>query len=75
MSLVRTKREELGISMTELAKRTGFSLVKLSRIENDRRKLKVDDVAILAYALKCKTGDLIPDREESTPEEEPARVV
>lgn len=60
MSLVKGKREELGITLTELARRANIGLSKLSKIENDQLKLKVDDVSKLARALGCDPRDLIP---------------
>lgn len=60
MSIVKEKREALGISMTELSKRTGLSLVKLSRIENGHREVTIGDLRPLARAFACSVEDLLP---------------
>jgi transcriptional regulator with XRE-family HTH domain len=64
MSLVRRKREEAGLTQTEVAKRAHMTGSKLSKIESGALKLKVDDVLVLARALGCKPSELIPDLEE-----------
>jgi transcriptional regulator with XRE-family HTH domain len=60
MSLVREQREKCGLTMTELAELAGMTLSKLSRIEGGHRFLKVNDVLLLAQALKCQPSELIP---------------
>jgi len=45
--LLRTLREELGLSGAEVAKALGMSPSKISRIETGSRGLRVDDVAAL----------------------------
>jgi DNA-binding XRE family transcriptional regulator len=43
--LLRTLREDLGLSGAEVAKALGMSPSKISRIETGSRVLRVDDVA------------------------------
>ena len=60
MSLITTKREEAGLSMTECARRAGMDLGKLSRLERGLMPLKLPDIALLARVLGCDTKDLVP---------------
>jgi transcriptional regulator with XRE-family HTH domain len=69
-SRLRQKREDAGITMTELAARVNMDLSKLSRLENGHLQLKSTDLVALAIALGCKVEDLLPIPEK----EEPARV-
>ena len=64
MSLLREKREQAGLSLTELAARAHMIPSKLSRLENGILKLKVEDLLVLARALGCQARELIPDRED-----------
>lgn len=63
MSLLRTKREEAGLTLAELAARAQMIPSKLSRIERSILQLKVDDVLILAPVLGCDPGELLPKLE------------
>lgn len=69
-SLLQQKREEAGITMTELAARVNMDLSKLSRLEHGHLQLKSTDLVALAIALGCKVEELLPMPEK----EEPARV-
>lgn len=60
MSLLKKRREHAGISLTELSNLSGFSISKLSKIENDKLKMQINDVARLARAIGCQPSDLIP---------------
>lgn len=64
MSLLTKKREEAGLSMTELAARAKMDLSKLSRLEHGHLKLKADDIVTLARAIGCKPGALLPDLDD-----------
>ena len=61
---VKAKREAAGLTMSELARRTNMRLTKLWKIEHGERALKARDIAILAQALGCDKGDLVPDVDE-----------
>lgn len=60
MSPLRAKREQAGLTLTELATRAHMELSKLSRIERGILKLKVEDLQILARVLGCDTGEIMP---------------
>lgn len=64
MSLVKAKREEAGLTMSEVARRANMRLTKLWKIEHGERRLFADEVARLARAIGCDKADLIPDVEE-----------
>jgi transcriptional regulator with XRE-family HTH domain len=44
MSLVKLRRQQLGMSQADLAKRANMTASKLSKIETGFLKLKVEDV-------------------------------
>lgn len=50
---IKQRREELGMSQDELAKKCGYaSRVSISKIESDSRGLPTDKVELIAKALK-----------------------
>lgn len=50
---------ERGITLTELSKRVGVSLVNLSVLKNDRAKaIRFSTLIALCEALDCQVGDL-----------------
>lgn len=49
--LMRNLRERAGLSQTEVATRSGFSLPEISRWENSHRMPKAD--TLLIYAAAC----------------------
>jgi len=67
MSLVQVERERAGLTLSELARRTGMHLSTLSKIENGKRKLSVNEVARIARAIGCAPSALIPDIAASEP--------
>jgi len=67
MSLVQVERERAGLTLSELARRTGMHLSTLSKIENGKRKLYVGEVARLAQAIGCLPSALIPELPEPEP--------
>ena len=65
---LKAKREAAGLSMSALARKTNMRLTTLWKIEHGERALKARDIAILAQALGCDKGDLVPDvNEEAAP--------
>lgn len=62
--LVRTRRENAGLSLTELSRLSGLSISKLSKIENGKLKLQINDIAVLARAIGCMPSELIPDLDD-----------
>ena len=64
---VERLRTEIGLTLAELAKPLGWDLTILSKIENGRRRVSVDDVVALAVQLGVTPGVLMaePDRSAS----------
>ena len=56
---LRARREELGISQAELAKRAGISRGYLIRVEAARQDPTLGMLEKLAKALKVKVADLV----------------
>lgn len=57
--LIREKREKIGISQSELSRRTGVSRTTIWRLENsDNAVTMTDTLQKLAEVLKCKVEDL-----------------
>ena len=68
MYSLRAKRQQAGLTMTELATRAGLELSKLSRLERGILKLKVDDLIALAEVLGCDVNELIAAANLTIPE-------
>ena len=57
---IRRKREALGMSQDELAKKCGYaSRVSISKIESDSRGLPIDKVTLIAKALRVTPAYLM----------------
>lgn len=49
-----------GMTLTELSKRVGVSLVNLSVLKNDRAKaIRFSTLTAICKALECNVGDLL----------------
>ena len=66
-------REQAGISMYELAKRSGVSAASLSRIEQGGREPTWPTIVLLARALGVSVAafDVEPSADQAEPTEEP----
>ncbi len=52
--------EQRGMTLTELSKRVGVSLVNLSVLKNDRAKaIRFSTLSAVCSALDCEVGDLL----------------
>ncbi|MFC9772167.1 MULTISPECIES: helix-turn-helix domain-containing protein [unclassified Pseudarthrobacter] len=52
--------EQRGMTLTDLSKRVGVSLVNLSVLKNDRAKaIRFSTLAAVCSALDCEVGDLL----------------
>lgn len=52
--------EQRGITLTELSRRVGVSLVNLSVLKNDRAKaIRFSTLAAVCRELECDVGDLL----------------
>ena len=59
-AFVRARREELGMSVTELGERTGLGTQAISAIETDHRRVpRVERRRLLADALRVRHVDLL----------------
>ncbi|HEY8668476.1 MAG TPA: helix-turn-helix transcriptional regulator [Tepidisphaeraceae bacterium] len=57
---IKRKRERLGITQTEAARRAGFSIQRWNNIEAGRRTaVNPDALFALAKALECRMEDLM----------------
>lgn len=52
--------EERGMTLTELSKRVGVSLVNLSVLKNDRaRAIRFSTLSAICTVLDCEVGELL----------------
>ncbi|WP_197497053.1 helix-turn-helix domain-containing protein [Arthrobacter sp. B6] len=52
--------EARGMTLTELSKRVGVSLVNLSVLKNDRAKaIRFSTLTAICHALDCQVGELL----------------
>jgi putative transcriptional regulator len=52
--------EQRGMTLTELSKRVGVSLVNLSVLKNDRAKaIRFSTLTAICQALDCQVGELL----------------
>ncbi|MFE4543370.1 helix-turn-helix domain-containing protein [Arthrobacter sp. NPDC056727] len=53
-------KAERGMTLTDLSKRVGVSLVNLSVLKNDRAKaIRFSTLTAICDALDCRVGDLL----------------
>lgn len=59
---IRDRREQLGLTQAQLAKRAGFNAPQIvSSIERNEREVKATELAAIARALHCDLMDLFAD--------------
>jgi len=58
-SRLRTKREQRGLSQTELANKTGLQPSAIAHFEGGRRKPSFDNIRVLANALNVSSDYLL----------------
>lgn len=59
ISSLRKRREEIGMSMTQLAQKSGLSLSMISFVERDLRKPTLETLLRIAAALDVELGAMI----------------
>ena len=64
---VRTRRQEQGLSLRDLARRTGLSVSFLSQMERDLARPSISSLKEVAEALGIKVGDLLVDAAHRSP--------
>jgi putative transcriptional regulator len=58
--------QQRGITLTELSRRVGVSLVNLSVLKNDRAKaIRFSTLAAVCSVLECEVGDLLVTQAET----------
>lgn len=66
---IRVRREELGLSQKELARKLGYvSRTSISNIENDRRALRQKSIKAIADALQTTPSYIMGWEEEKSSE-------
>lgn len=60
MNTLRQLRQNAGITLDQLATRTKMHKSILSKLENDKRRLHITELTILAAALGCTIAELLP---------------
>jgi transcriptional regulator with XRE-family HTH domain len=65
-ALLLARREELGLSMAELATRAGITYQHISLIEKGRRCPTVDSLTRIAAGLETNGSELLRQAEENT---------
>lgn len=60
-SILRQLRNERGISLSELSRRSGIGKGTISELENDHRGARLDTLFALTTALDVPLGALLPD--------------
>lgn len=60
---IRSRREALGRSQSDIAGSCGLAPAVVSHYETGRREPSLEALRLLACALHCKAGDLIDDIE------------
>lgn len=60
---IKKKREEMGLTVRELAERVGLSFTKVSERENGKRQIQIDEITKFADALGVDECYLVTGRE------------
>src|SRR5215468_2714972 len=71
---VRRRREELGLSLRDVASKTSVSASTLSRIENGTGKPDADNIARLTHWLEVPVERILSGRDPQAAEESKAVV-
>ena len=59
--LVRTRRLEIGLSQEDLGFECGLHRTYIGSIERGETNLSLENMAVLAIALRCEIVDFIPN--------------
>lgn len=62
--IVKSKREAIGISQNQLAKKAGISQASLNALESKTNNPSVETVFLLAAALDCTVSELLGEQRE-----------
>jgi len=58
---VRARRCELTLTQEELAEKAGLHPTYVGSVERGERNIALENIIVLAQALKCSPKDLMPD--------------
>jgi len=64
---IREIRKAKGVTLEELAELTGISPSYLSRMEGGKRNVSIQNLSLVAAALKVQARDLVPDASVQSP--------
>ena len=64
--IIRKRREELGISQTALAEKSGLHRTYINNIERGQKNISIDSLKKIADVLDITVGELLLEAEEST---------
>ncbi len=71
---LRRRRVASGMSMTDLAQKSGCSLPYLGQLERGEYSASAPMLAALARALGCEITDLMPREADDAGDEQPGEV-
>lgn len=60
--IVKKKREVIGLSQNQCAKKAGISQATLSALESETKKPNVETIYFLASALDCTVSELLGEK-------------
>ncbi|MBX9667427.1 MAG: response regulator [Candidatus Obscuribacterales bacterium] len=73
---IRKRREQLGISQTELAEKAGLHRTYINNIEGGSKNISIDSLKGIADALKTNISELLSSAEESSEDSgQPIRIL
>lgn len=64
--IIKAKRESIGISQNQLAKKAGISQASLSALESETKNPSVETIFLLAAALDCSVSELLGEQPQGT---------
>ncbi len=59
--LIRQRRKEIGLSQEDLGFESGLHRTYIGSIERGETNLSLENMAVIAIALRCEIKDLIPN--------------
>lgn len=63
--IIKNKRESIGISQNQLAKKAGISQASLSALESETKNPSVETIFLLAAALDCSISELLGEKPQN----------
>lgn len=72
--VMRARRDALDVSQEELASRAGVHRTYLGSIERGERNVSLQNMLLIAEALRCRLSDLIRDAESTESDRQAGRI-